>query len=250
LEVVDIRQQTVVDEFCLDTNPFDIAVLPKHLAAISLPMAKSILIANTSRKMKTKAHIRMLVSCFGVTSHQQLLYVVCKRHHKNEYYITVLNTECEERIQIIALPSSVICPRYIALSNDQQKLFVSDQGTDSVVAFSVNETAISEYKNNSLKTPTGLVVLENGSILVCSKRMGAILLVTADFRLGRIVANNVSGVQSICYQPNGLQVFVGSIDFDKVQVFSLEMGAGTNSQNQTDLQMQQSAESGLHKILL
>lgn len=73
LKILEINQESVVEEMSLKTSPFDIAILPQNQVAVSLPAKQEILILSTTSQLTTLRSIPVNRICWGLVYHQDLL---------------------------------------------------------------------------------------------------------------------------------------------------------------------------------
>ena len=71
------------------------------------------------------------------------------------------------------------CPEYVCLSNDNERMFVSDPRNAAVYEFTLKGHLINTMKSKEMKTLTGITVTNSGEVVVCdpsiSDRVGVII---------------------------------------------------------------------------
>lgn len=221
LKVVDMRKQIVAVEIKLDAAPYDITLIPDDQAAATLPEKQEILIFKTDKHLSAVRTLNVHRDCWGITYNQDHLYVVC--WHPN----SVLDLDIEGNIhRDIPLKNSTnlkfVNPLYIAFGRKKQNLYIS--AADFIASLTLQGEVTAVYRHDDLKRPVGILMLEDGSMLVCCYMdPGTIHYIFADLTQGTKLTENVLRAQSICCQPDQQHVYVGTnstnLD-DDIKVFT------------------------------
>jgi hypothetical protein len=220
LKVVNIQTRTVVDGMNLPEQPCGIAVLAADKVAITLPFARIILILSIKEKMSMVHAISVKGSPWGIAYNENELYVVCEA---DSYWVQVMTLKGEVLRQH---PLNIRQHKdrffgYIAVSKDHLSLYISDWQGHTVTRYTLQGEKIAEYQHEDLKWPQGLTILDNGSLLACCNGTGNIHHISADLKQGYTLTN-VPQSQSICYQPDNHQVYVGCLYSKDIKVFDLK----------------------------
>lgn len=195
-------------------------MLPQNKVAVTLPNKQEILFLEMSGQISTINSIAVNRFCFGITYHQDLLYMVCQ--YPNSVLVLDMKGTIKQDIALKrALNETFRNPTRIKISIDGKTMYVSDWGDNFVARITLKVKVTGVYKNDNMKDPLGLVVLQDGSLLVCCGESGTIHRVSSDLKYGHTLTKGVTEARSICYQPDNQKIFVGSDGCDCVKVFKL-----------------------------
>ncbi|XP_045178166.2 uncharacterized protein LOC123538265 [Mercenaria mercenaria] len=217
LKVVNTLTKTVVDEKTLDSTPFDVAVLPEDEIAVTMPDKGEILIIRTNGQLSTSRSIKVQGRCRGITYHQDHLYVVCA----SPSCVLVLDTKGNVK-NILSLKDKTgfVYPRNTELSQDSQLLYISYSQSDLVESITLQGEISAKY--NGTWKPNGMLMLDDGSLLVCNITENSIYRLPANFKQSQQVGTGLNNPVSICCSPEKKEVYVGCRDCDQLKVFSLQ----------------------------
>ncbi|XP_060563881.1 uncharacterized protein LOC132723222 [Ruditapes philippinarum] len=210
-----IENRLVQEEKALASRPIDIAVLSQDLFAVTMPQIKEIVVMTTDDKLSCDRSIKVNRKCYGIDFNQDCLYVTCLHPPS----VIVLNTQGDilNNIPLTFLTSYYI--PYIAVSKDSKLLYISDHNNNSVVSVSLQGEVIATYKHTNLSGPWGMLVLDDGSLLVCCSDNGTIHKVNGDLKQGSIMCEGLTCASSICYSVHHDEVYVGCLGIN-LKVFS------------------------------
>ncbi|XP_053389503.1 uncharacterized protein LOC128552480 [Mercenaria mercenaria] len=209
LKVVDIKDKAVIEEIILSSQPWDIAVMPLDQVAVTVPDKKEILIMTTAGKLSTILKFPVKGECRGIDFHQGHLYIVCIDPK------CVFITDTQGNVQnTINLDNKIFgTPNYLLLSKDPRHIFISVYGSNSVVDITLQGDTSAEYKNKDFISPEGMMISDDGSLLVCCNGMkGSIHGISADLNQGDTMYDELSFPYSICYNRNQHEVYVGCVN--------------------------------------
>jgi hypothetical protein len=214
IKLISIENKLVQEEKALNSMPYDIAVMSQDLFAVTMPDISEIVVMRTGDKLSCVRSIKVKRSCYGIDFNQDCLYVACLY----PTIVIVLNTQGRFLNKIhLKFLSNVYFP-YITVRKDSKLLYVSDCGNNSVVSVSLQGQVTATYKNTDLSGPQGVLVLDDGSLLVCCYRNGTIHKVNGDLKQGNIMCKGLPKPRSIFYSANHDEVYVGC-DGTNLKVF-------------------------------
>ncbi|XP_045174500.1 uncharacterized protein LOC123535814 [Mercenaria mercenaria] len=216
LKVVDTQSKAVIDEQRLDSVPWDIIVLPQDHIAVSVPNKKKILVLTTVGKFSIIHRIQS-VECRGITYHQGHLYVCCLDP------LSVMKVDTQGKIKNkICLNKEIFdSPYYILVSEDARHIYISNHGNNSVVSVTLQGGVSAEYNHNYLRGPSGMMMLENGSLLVCCCLNGSIHRITGDLKDSHTIFKGLQYPRSICYNQHQQEVYIGG-ECDQLKILNFE----------------------------
>ncbi|XP_045178835.2 uncharacterized protein LOC123538655 [Mercenaria mercenaria] len=210
--------KAVVDEKSLVSNPFDVAVLPENQVAVTVPGKGEILIVTTAGQLAISRSIKVQGQCRGITYHHDHLYVVCT----NPRCILILDTKGNVKSTLsLEDKTGFVKPCYIELSQDGQLLYISNDVSGIMGSITLQGEIYAKY--NGVRTPRGLLKLDDGSLLVCSFRNKSIFRLKANFKQSQQIGNGfLNNPMSICCSPDKRELYVGGDECDQLKVFSVQ----------------------------
>ncbi|XP_053390556.1 uncharacterized protein LOC128553434 [Mercenaria mercenaria] len=205
LKVVDIKNKAVIEETTLSSKPWDIAVLPQDHIAVTMLKTEEILIMTTSGKLSTVHKFPFKGACGGIAYHQGHLYIVCS--DPNGVFIT--DTQGYVQNKVLLDNKRFRFPSYLLLSKNKKHIFISVYGSNSVVSIALQGIS-AEYENKDFKSPVGMMMLDDGSLMVCcSGDNGSIHCISSDLKQGNTMIEDLSYPFSMCYNRDQHEVYVG-----------------------------------------
>ncbi|XP_053384929.1 uncharacterized protein LOC123536960 [Mercenaria mercenaria] len=215
LKVVDRQSKAVIEEKKLGSSPWDIAVLSQDQIAVTVPGNKEILIMKTVGKLSTVRKIPVKCECDGIFYHQDHLYTHCK----NPNSVLVLDTQGNVQ-NTISLNNGIFkYPEHIVVSEDSRHIYISDYDSNCVVSITLQGDVSAVYKHENLRGPLGMVMLDDGSLLVCCYRNDTIHHISGDLKQGKIMIDRLADPWSICYSHHHDEVYIGCQN-DQLKVYS------------------------------
>ncbi|XP_060558090.1 uncharacterized protein LOC132718413 [Ruditapes philippinarum] len=219
VKLVCIENKLVQEEKALDSSPFGIAVMSQDQFAVTMPDNNEIVVMTTDDKLLCVRSIEVDRKCFCIDYNQDRLYVACLAPSS----VIVLNMQGDI---VNTIPLNFLSPRYaphIAVCKDSKLLYISDIGNDSVVSISLQGEVTATYKHIYLRGPRGMLVLDDGSLLVCSYKNGTIHKVKGDLKHWKIMYKGEDGdrLKSICHSLRYAEIYVGCIG-DRLKVFNTQ----------------------------
>jgi hypothetical protein len=214
IKLISIENKRVQEEKALDSNPFDIVVMSQDQFAVTMPDIKEIVVMTTHDELSCVRSIKVDRSCYGIDYNQDRLYVACL----SPASVIILNTQGDIVNNIpLNLLSSLYTPYITVRRKDSKLLFISDRGNKSIASVSLQGEVTATYGHTDLKVPRGMLLLGDGSLLVCCFN-GTIHKVNGDWKQGNIMCKGVTNAKSICYSDHHDEVYVGCLG-DKLKVF-------------------------------
>ncbi|XP_053390561.1 uncharacterized protein LOC128553438 [Mercenaria mercenaria] len=216
LKVVDIKNKAVIEETTLSSNPWDIAVMPQDHIAVTMPEKKAILIMTTAGKLSITRKFPVKGECSGIAYHQGHLYTVCI----DPKCVFITDTQGNVQNTIKLDNKRTADPYYLLLSKDLRHIFISDAGSDSFFSITLQGDISAEYKNKNFQGPRGMMMLNDGSLLVCCcRKNGSMHRISSDLKQCYTMIDDLLYPSSICYNLDHQEVYVGCIS-DQMIVLS------------------------------
>ncbi|XP_053390579.1 uncharacterized protein LOC128553454 [Mercenaria mercenaria] len=217
LKVVDIQSKAVIEEKTLGSYPWDIAKMPRDHIAVTLPENSEVIIMKAASNLSIVHKIPVKCKCYGIFYHQDHLYVVCQ----NPNSALILDTQGNVQNTISLYNDIFNDPQYIVVSEDSRRIYISDYDSHCIVSITLQGDVSAVYKHVKLSTPLGMVMLDDGSFLVCSFWNDTILHISGDLKKGQTMIGGISYPQSICYSHQHDAVYIGCWD-DLLKSYSLK----------------------------
>ncbi|XP_060588298.1 uncharacterized protein LOC132743753 [Ruditapes philippinarum] len=128
-----------------------------------------------------------------------------------------LNGTVQTEIPLKTSTIDLTVPVGIAVSADSQYVYVSYVVNSSIVRLTTNGNVASIYKDKNIQSLSGIISLEDGSLLVCSCDNNTVYRISEDFKTGFNVLNDIASPRSICIDYNGDKMYIGC-DNDTLKV--------------------------------
>jgi DNA-binding beta-propeller fold protein YncE len=109
-------------------------------------------------------------------------------------------------------------PAGIAVSADSQYVYISDCLNGNIVRFTTNGNVSSTYKDEKIKSASGILRLEDGSLLVCCSESNTVYRISEDFKTGFNVLDNIKSPKSICIDYKDDKMYIGCWGCDTLKV--------------------------------
>ncbi|XP_060554317.1 uncharacterized protein LOC132715344 [Ruditapes philippinarum] len=219
VKLISIENKRVQEEKALDSGPCDIAVMSQDLFAVTMPYIKEIVVMTTDDKLSCVRSIKVDRQCYCIDFNQDCLYVACLSPPS----VIVLNTPGDilNNISLNFLSPDYI--PYIAVRKDSKLLYISDFDNDNITSVSLQGKVTATYKHTDLSGPCGMLMLDDGALLVCCYKNGTIHKVNGDLKHGKIMYKGEDGdlLQSICHSSRYAEIYVGCIG-DQLKVLNTQ----------------------------
>ncbi|XP_060552838.1 uncharacterized protein LOC132714106 [Ruditapes philippinarum] len=219
VKLICIIENILVEEKTLDSAPWDIAVMSQDQFAVTMPYTGKIIVMTTHDMLSCGRSINVDRECYGINFNQDCLYVACL----SPPGVIVLNTQGDILNKI---PLNFLSPDFIpniAVRKDSKLLYISENCNDSITSVSLQGEVTATYKHTDLSGPRGMLMLDDGSLLVCCFNNGTIHKVNGDLKQGKIMHEDKTSLQSICYSSRYNEVYVGCDNKDnKLKVFDTQ----------------------------
>ncbi|XP_053391788.1 uncharacterized protein LOC128554543 [Mercenaria mercenaria] len=216
LKVVDRQSKVVIEEKSLDSGPWDVTVLPQDQIAVTMPDSNEIYIMSTAGKLSIIRKIPVTGECRGITYHQDRLYVICW----DPRCVRILDIQGNVQ-NTISLNNKVFrSPNYIVFNEDSRLIYISDVWTHNVVSITLQGDVSAVYENKDVTRPLGMLMFEDGSLLVCCRDSGIIHRISGDLKQGQAMIDGLTYSLSICYNRQQQKVYIGGKN--QLKVFSVQ----------------------------
>lgn len=205
VKILDSERNIIVDEKELEALPSDVAVLLPDKIAVTIPGKRVVHIMSTSEKLSTVQKIPIRGECTGIAYHNNYLYVICR----SPKFIYVIDTQGDVQ-NTITLDSDLFSdPSNIVISEDSSLIFLNDFDGNCVASVTVQGETTAIYKQKDFAKPRGMLMLDDGSLLVCCWN-GTIHHLQKDLKQGQKITGGMKHLRSICYNIDQNVYYIGS----------------------------------------
>ena len=225
IKVLDMAENKITHEIKLDYHPYDLTVPYRNTIAVTL--TNTIQIITKSHLLRLGDCITVDGECYGIASSRTKYFV---SFIKPVPKIEILNHQGDvlqrfgnDRNQRI----SIVRPRYLDISPDENFIYLADFGKDSIIRLSTSGELVNSFSDASiLNGPYGIYVDESGCVLVCNYGNDNICEFSADLSKCRVVLSKSAGVESpqaIFMCEKEMKLFIASTDSadcNEIQIFS------------------------------
>lgn len=215
LKVVDISRKTVIQEKSIDSNPGFIARMFEDKIAVTFPVKREIRIFTTGSQLLIVFTVPVKGQCKGITFHENDLYVLCV----DPVCVLVLDKQGNVKNKIPLNTENFSDPHFLLLSENSKLIYISDQDKDSVISITLQGEVMDVYKDTDLEGPLGMLMLDDGSMIVCCF-VGNIYHISGDMKQGQTTVYGLNNPYSICYNHQLHEVYIGSDDCDHLTMLS------------------------------
>lgn len=207
--VIDLMKNEVTCEVTLETSVFGMTTVKRNQIAITLKVEKKIqlMMVMDSGSLVKGRQIDAGGECIGIVcSGEDLIVSYVDK-------IQILNRKGEVLKKIDFL-NGFEYPDSLALSPDQETIYVSDMNMNSLTSMTFDGKVKVTYKDVDLKFPSTVTVDKDGSVYVCSTGSLSIQQLTED--CCKVQTLDVAAA-SITFSSKGDKLYVGLLD--KVQIY-------------------------------
>ncbi|XP_060604278.1 uncharacterized protein LOC132757107 [Ruditapes philippinarum] len=207
LKLFDINNDRLIKERQEPGGPRGVCLMSQDEVAVAMITMKAVQIFKTDNDLSLVRTVQFDRQCYNVTYNQGKLYVVC--WHPHSVLVLDLNGTVQTEIQLNTANIQMTVPSGIAVSSDSKYVYVSDFSNGNIVRLTNNGNVSSIYKDEKIKSPSGILRLEDGSLLVCCCVNNTVYRISEDFKTGFSVLDNIEYPESICKYDKGDKMYIG-----------------------------------------
>ena len=200
----------------LSSSPWNVSVLDPSSVIVTLPYKKQLQVVQVYPQLNPGRVIQLDKPCRGVEVGKGELYVTCCNYtypREGEIRVLGLDGRVKKRLGVNQDGSFMFTkPCYISVNSSGEKIFVSDNWTDTVTCMSVDGRVIYTYEDDSMRRPMGLLCDSEDNIFVCGESSDNVQVLTADGKRHCTLLTKSDGLkepQSIAYRDNDNTLLVG-----------------------------------------
>ncbi|XP_045188247.2 uncharacterized protein LOC123546124 [Mercenaria mercenaria] len=177
LKVLNVRDNTITTRYKTPGEPWDVTVINSGTVAVTLLNKGKILFMSTKNGLSESHSLEVRNGCRGIDHHNGVIAVsfigppaVQILNMKGDILHEVKDTSMFQR------------PEYIAFRGDKS-IVVSDCGKHAVYELTVDGQLKATMTSENLKSPGGLAVTSNGTVVVCDQgNSGRVSMIIPDTR--------------------------------------------------------------------
>lgn len=207
---------TVSDSIEVSCRPWDVAVVNKKTAIVTLPNAKQLQYVDLVPKLSLGSWMSTKQMCFGIVVVNKVIYITCHGGADNlGGDIRVLDLRGNELKKIgINRDGSQFLQRpfYIAVNREENKLYVTDNYTDELIGISPSGNIIYKLKYSDIYAPLGVYVDSQDNLVVCSSANDTFQVIAPnDTKYKTLLVSNddVRDPAGIAFRPKDSTLIVG-----------------------------------------
>ncbi|XP_060552782.1 E3 ubiquitin-protein ligase TRIM71-like [Ruditapes philippinarum] len=183
-----------IKELKLDSSPWDITFVTSDSLAVTLPESKTIQFISFSQdSLSLKNNLKVDGHCCGISNHLEKLAVTFSIPVKLQIMDLKGNTEIT--VDKDSNGDKIFNhPGYVTTNNNS--IYVSDSGKDVVLKFNWQGEIIGVVV---IKEPSGITLLDDGSLLVNARNSHCIHRVSGDCKDSKTILENVDRPYAACW---------------------------------------------------
>ena len=194
----------IIDHVDLPGKPYDVCLVGANEVVVSLREEKLLQFVTLDKKMKLSRTMKIGVSCYGVASKSDEVFVACVAgQYENRPQIRVYNMS-GRMLRVFERMSDgefiFSTPRNIAVSPDGSLLHVTDR-ENGVITLGVDGKFVSVYRNADLESPRGIATDTDGNIFVCGQNSHNVIQLNPE---GDKVGDVLQRDKACMYRPQAL----------------------------------------------
>ncbi|XP_060604279.1 uncharacterized protein LOC132757108 [Ruditapes philippinarum] len=207
LKLFNINNDRLINEREENGEPCCVVHLSQDEVAVAMLRMKAVQIFKTDDDLSLVRTVQLGRQCCNVTYNQGKVYVVC--WNPESVLVLDLYGTIQTDIPLSTDNIHMTIPSGIAVSADSKYIYVSDYNSN-IVRLTNNGSVSSIYKEDKkIKSPSGILRLEDGSLLVCCRNSNTVYRISEDFKTGFNVLDKIVAPKSICIDYNGDKVYIG-----------------------------------------
>ncbi|XP_060561568.1 uncharacterized protein LOC132721306 [Ruditapes philippinarum] len=211
VKIVDTKTKKITCEKKLSESLSNLDLLPDGLLAVSFSCSKMITFLSIANGLSEVRHLEVDGWCNDLVYHDNRLIVTFKFYDK--VHIMDLDGNIYQSIKKDFYGNEFEFP-YVTVGVG--KFYISDYSTNTITSMNLNGEVLKGYKDERLLAPCGMVVLDDGSILVCSSGNNKILLISENLETTRVILEGKDGLYcpwSLALDRDKNNLYVGSGKF-------------------------------------
>ena len=220
---------TLNDSMNLRAEPWDVSVVNKNKAIITLPHVKQLQYIEVLSSLKSDRVIQLERKCWAVHVVGEEINVSVHDGKwgtcTGEVRVVDFNGNLIRRIGVNKDGSFMFeMPYHLTVSQSSRNIFVSDSNKSTLTCLNSDGTVVYRYTDQNLVWARGVLVDVEDNILVCGSKSHNVQIVTADGRKRSTLLTAKDGIKypySVAYRHTDNTLIVGCSNHDKLFVYKL-----------------------------
>jgi DNA-binding beta-propeller fold protein YncE len=209
LKLFDINNDRLIKERQEPGGPRGVGLMSQDEVAVAMRKMNAVQIFKTYDDLSLVRTVQLDRQCYNVTYNQGKLYVGC--WDPGSVLVLDLNGTVQKEIPLKTATIQMDVPAGIAVSADSKYVYVSDSFVvkSNIVRLTTNGNVASIYKDENIHSPSGIISLEDGSLLVCCLDSNTVYRISEDFKTRFNVLNDIASPRRICIDYNSDKIYIG-----------------------------------------
>lgn len=162
IKILNTSNNSITSTHKLSGAPWDVTAIKADTAAATLPDKGRIVFMDTRHCLFETQCLRVREGCWGLDYRDGLIAVSFSK--PSAVHILDIKGNLLHNFSVQGIYN---CQSYVSFSNDNQSIFVSDNENHEIHQLTTDGHEIKELKCGDLKSPAGLTVMRNGTVVVC-----------------------------------------------------------------------------------
>ncbi|XP_060573568.1 uncharacterized protein LOC132731404 [Ruditapes philippinarum] len=209
VKIVDTQLKKTISEKALPDCPDNLALLPNDILAVTLSDMKTIAFLSIPTELTEVRRLEVDGNCKDLVYHDNKLIVAFEWPGKVQ--IMDLDGHVYKSVEKDFYGNELKSP-YVT-HGAKKNIYISDSIKSTITSMNLNGEILKGYKDERLVEPCGMVVLDDGSILVCSSGNNKILLISENLETTRVILEEKDGLYcpwSLTLDREQNKLYVGS----------------------------------------
>ncbi|XP_060557235.1 uncharacterized protein LOC132717702 [Ruditapes philippinarum] len=221
VKIVDTKIKKIIAEKRLHDCPECLELIPENKLAFTIPYKRTITFLSIQNGLSEVRRLKVDGRCRDLVFHDNKLIVSFEMPGKVQ--IMDLDGHVCQAVEKDFYGDELTFP-YVTFGI-KSSIYISDKSKSTITSMNLNGEVLKGYKDERLLAPCGMVVLDDGSILVCSSRNNSVILISENLQKSRVILDKDDGLLcpwSLALDREKNKLYVGSGQFCKfLKVYDL-----------------------------
>lgn len=215
------------DRLDLSCSPYDVSVIDKKKAVVTLPDKKQLQFLEVLPKLNTVGAVQLDVPCWGVEIIGDEIFASCHGRYWLSRVADVrvfdFNGILKRKLGINQDGSNMFeYPYYITVNGYAGKIYISDSSTAQVTCLMLDGNVVYQYSDKHLKATRAVYVDDKDNVLVCGEESNNLYIIDENGKKKSILLTSIDGIQSprsVAYRHTDDTIVVGCRDTNTFYAF-------------------------------
>ena len=170
------------DTLTLASESYGVAIINDKMAIITIPDKQMLQFIEVSPTLTAGLVIPLDKECYGVAVGGDEIYTSCCSLDAGEVRIFDLDGHFKRKVGVDqdGRPNMFRSPYYISVSDQSGKIFISDNGNQTLTCLRSDGKVIYTYKAIDMKCPRGMSVDREDNVMICDEDSCNVVVVNKD----------------------------------------------------------------------